>query len=154
MGIGKSAIGTLVRSAAIGVASGYLSQTGAAAVLVNTPSNTLPKPLRSPWVRRLSLASAGGEMIANAHLSFLPRRTAPQPLGGRIAFAAGSAALLASTQGRGLVLPIIAGGVSAAVASKLASDSRAALSRYVPDPLVGWSENALAIALAVAASRG
>ncbi len=153
MGIGKSVFGNLARSAAIGVASGYLSQTGAATVLGVTPVGQLPGILQSPWVKRLSQASAAGEMIANAHLAFLPKRTDVQPLLGRIAFGAGSAGLLAMTEQRGLVGPVIAGGVSAAVASYVATESRARLARYVPDPLVGWAENALALSLALAATR-
>ena len=153
MGIGRSAIKTLATSVLLGTASGYLSQAGAATVLTLTPTRELPHRLRSPWVQRLSLVSAGGEMVANAHFSFLPRRTTLQPLSDRIVFGAGSAALLAMTQGQKAVLPAVIGGVSAAIASKAATDSRAVIARYVPDPLVGWAENAVAVGLAVAATR-
>ncbi len=153
MGIGKSATGYLIRSALIGMASGYLSQTSAATVLFVTPSWQLPKNLRAPWVQRVALVSAAGEMIANAHLSFLPSRKAPGPLFGRILFGVGSAALLAYGRGNGVVVPVIAGGVSAVVAANVASDSRAVLARHVPDALIGWAENAMAVGLSVAATR-
>jgi len=153
MGLGKSAFGSLACSVLLGTASGYLSQTGAATVLSVSPNRDLPNALRSPWVKRLSLASAGGEMVANAFITFLPSRKSAGPLVGRIAFGAGSAGLFASTRGRGVVLPMVAGGVSAAAASKAASDSRAVFARYVPDPLVGWAENAVAVGLAVAATK-
>ncbi len=153
MGIGKSAVANLASSAVIGVASGYLSQTGAATVLTVTPPQQLPARLRSPWLKRLALASAAGEMLANAHLTFLPKRTSPQALGGRIAFGAGSAALLAMSRGQSVVAPIVIGGVAAAVAAKIATDSRAVIARHLPDPLVGWAENAFAVGMAVAATR-
>lgn len=153
MGIGRSAIGNLLRSAAIGVASGYLSQTGAATVLTVTPPRELPERLRSPWVKRLALASAGGEMLANAHLSLLPSRKTPGPLAGRIAFGAGSAALLATSRGQRLLVPTVVGGFYGFIATNVATDSRAALARHVPDPLVGWSENALALGLSLFATR-
>jgi len=93
-------------------------------------------------------------MIANAHFSFLPSRKSPGPLFGRIMFGAGSAALLAHNRSNSLVVPAIAGGGSAAMAANVASDSRAVLTRHVPDPLVGCAENALAIGLSLAATRG
>lgn len=153
MRIGKSVIGNLVRSAAIGVATGYLSQTGAATVLTITPPQQLPARLRSPWVRRLALASAAGEMAANAHFSFLPSRKTPGPLAGRLAFGAGSAALLAMSRGRQPLAPLAIGAAYAALGASFASDSRAVFARYVPDPLVGWAENSLALGLSLIATR-
>jgi hypothetical protein len=153
MGIGTSAIGNIVRSAAIGIASGYLSQTGVATVLTATPSRQLPDQLRSPWVKRAALASAGGEMIANAHFTFLPSRKTPGPLAGRIAFGAGSAALMAMSRDTRPLLPAMVGGFYAFIAANVASDSRAALARHVPDPLIGWAENALAFGLSRFATR-
>lgn len=153
MGLSGSAVGTVVRSAALGVASGYLSQTGMATVLAVTPNRKLPKALRSPWVRRFSLANAGGEWLFNAHVTFLPSRKTPGPLAGRIAFGAGSAALLARSRGQRLLLPTVVGGFYAFIAANVASDSRAALARRIPDPLIGWTENLLAVALSRAATR-
>ncbi|MBA2468563.1 MAG: hypothetical protein H0V37_04090 [Chloroflexia bacterium] len=153
MAIGKSAIGNLVRSAGIGVASGYLSQSGTAIVLAVTPPQQLPARLRSPWVRRLALASVAGEMVANAHFSFLPSRKVPALLAGRIAFGAANAALLAVSRDRQPWVPAAIGGVYAALGASFASDSRAVLARHVPDPLVGWAENGLAVGLAAIATR-
>lgn len=153
MRFGKFVAKDLVGSVLLGTASGYLSQTGAVTVLSRTPGKDLPDILDSPWVRRLALASAAGEMLANAHISFLPSRKSPGPLFGRIMFGAGSAALLAYSRKGGIVGSVIAGGVSAAATSIGASDSRAVIARHVPDPLVGWAENALAVGLSVLATR-
>lgn len=153
MGRGGSTVRHLASSALIGTATGYLSQVGLATLVTVTPERQLPAFARSPWIRRLSFASATGEMFANAFISSLPSRTDPQALGGRIAFGAGSAALLALTRRRNIVVPLIVGGTSAAIAAKVAHDQRAALSRHVPDPLVGLAENAVAVGLAVAATR-
>lgn len=92
-------------------------------------------------------------MVANAYLSFLPSRKTPGPLVGRIAFGAGSAALLATSRGQRAVVPALLGGSYAALAASFASDSRAMLARHVPDPLVGWGENVLAVGLSVLATR-
>jgi len=122
-------------------------------VLSLTPAHQLPAHLQAPWIRNVVLASAGGEMVANAHFTFLPSRKSPGPLFGRIMFGAGSAALLAYSRRSGPIVAGIIGGVSAALATNVASDSRAVLARHVPDALVGWAENALAVGLAVAATR-
>jgi len=150
---GRYVFKSLAGSLLMGTASGYLSQTGVATLLNLTPQRQLPGFLQWPWARRLSLASSGGEMFANAFISTLPSRIDPQALSGRIAFGAVGAAVLAHSRGRSVFVPAIVGGTSAAIAAKAAHDVRAALSRHVPDPLVGLAENAVAVGLAVAATR-
>lgn len=137
----------------IGLASGYLSQVGLATLVTVTPDRQLPAFARSPWIRRGALALAGGEMVGNAHLTSAPSRTSPPLLVSRTAIGAASAALLARPHGQSIGLPIVIGGAAGAIGSKVSYESRAVLARYVPDPLVGWAENALALGLAIAATR-
>jgi len=153
MGIQRATLRNLSGSALIGVASGYLSMTGVATLLTVTPQKRLPGFLRSPWVSRGAQAIAGGEWFGNAFLTSVPSRTSPPLLAGRIAFGAASAALLARSRGRSIGLPVVIGGAGGALGSKVSHDSRAVLARHVPDPLVGWAENALAAGLSVAATR-
>lgn len=153
MGYGTSTFKTLGGSAMIGVATGYLSQTGLATLVNVLPVRQLPKFARSPWVRRGALALAGGEMVGNVYLTSAPSRSSPLLLLGRTAFAAAGAALLARSHGNSLAFPILVGAAGGALGSKVSVDSRAVLARHVPDQLVAWGENALALGLAVAATR-
>lgn len=153
MGIGKSTLKTLGGSAMIGLATGYLSQTGLATLVNVLPEHQLPKFARSPWVRRGALALAGGEMVGNVYLTSAPSRSSPPLLLSRTAIGAASAALLARSHGNSIALPIVIGAAGGASGSKVSADSRAVLARHVPDQLVAWAENALALGLAVAATR-
>ena len=137
----------------IGVATGYLSQTGLATLVNVLPERALPKFARSPWVRRAALALAGGEMIGNVYLTAAPSRSSPPLLLGRTVFGAAGAALLARSHGASLAAPILVGAAGGAIGSKVSAESRAVLARHVPDQLVAWAENALALGLSVAATR-
>ncbi len=141
------------RSILIGASTGILSQVGIAAVVTQTPPERLPKPMRSPWEKRIALVFAVGEIFANAFVSSLPPRTTPGPLLGRIAMGAGNAALLAHANREPLVGPAIVGGATAGVAATAATKGRAQITRVVPDILVAIAETAVSIALAARATR-
>ncbi len=141
------------RSILIGAATGILSNSGLAAILINTPSERLPRLLRSPWIARLAAVCAVVEMGANAFVPTLPPRTTPGPLGGRVVMGAGNAALLAHVNGERLVLPVIAGGASAAVAATVATEGRARFATVLPDILFAATEAIVSIALARKAIR-
>lgn len=153
MDFGTSTWKTLGGSAMIGVATGYLSQTGLATLVNVLPERTLPTFARSPWVRRGALALAGGEMIGNVYFTSAPSRSSPPLLMGRTVLGAAGATLLARSHGNSLALPILVGAAGGALGSKVSADSRAVLARHVPDQLVAWAENALALGLAVVATR-
>jgi hypothetical protein len=143
----------MIRSILIGAATGILSQTGIAAIVLNTPPERLPGILRSPFAKPLTALFAGGEIIANAAVSSLPPRTTPGPLLGRIAMGAGNAALLARANAQPLATSAIAGGAAAGVAATLATTSRSRITRVVPDILVAITETVVSVALAVRATR-
>lgn len=136
-----------------GAASGILSQMGPAAILATTSPERLPRVLRSPWVRRLAIASAGGEVAVNAFIPWLPPRTTPGPLSGRVTFGAAGGALLARANGRPVAPAAIAGGLAAGVSAYTATRTRARLARHVPDLLVATAETVTAIVLARRATR-
>jgi hypothetical protein len=143
----------VVASVLLGLSTGILSQTGIATVLHVTPATKLPKRLRPAWVRKLSLAAAGGEMVGNAFVTSLPSRADPAPLAGRIVVGAGSAALLASTRKRPVAIAAILGAIAAAFSARAASGARARHVANIPDPLFALAENALAVVLAARATR-
>ena len=143
----------LVASALLGAATGYLSQVGAASVLAITSSHHLPKVVRSPWLRRAVVASAVGEMFANAFVPALSSRSSPGPFIGRIVFGAASGMLVASSRGRSVEIAGLIGGATAGIVAKNSPNLRVTLSERWPDVGVGLTEDVLAIGLAVAANR-
>ncbi len=144
--------GAVVGSVLLGAASGLRSQLGVATVVARSDSS-LPRVLRRPWTRRLLVAAAVGELVADK-LPGTPSRLAPAGIAGRLALGAVAAALFARTR-RAPWLPAAAiGAASAAVAAKLGHDARAQLAHHAPDPAVAVVEDALALGLAAAgASR-
>lgn len=143
----------VVPAVMLGLATGMLSQSGTATVLAATPADRLPGFLRAPWVRRLAVAWAVGEILANAFVPFLPPRTTPGPLGGRIVQGAATAALLAHADQRPMAIPAIAGGGAAALSANVATRLRARLSRHIPDLLIAIAETVLSLGLARGATR-
>jgi len=143
----------LASSILLGVASGILSQTGLAAVLLRTPSDRLPRWLRSPWVRRAAALFAAAEVVANATISSLPPRS-KEGLPGRLIMGAASAGLDAASTGRPAAVPAAIGAVTAAGAAITATSTRAALGKRIPDPLVALGETVVAFGLALIATHG
>jgi uncharacterized membrane protein len=136
----------------LGAASGLRGQIGLATVVARSDPS-LPPIFRRPWTRRLLVAAAAGELVADK-LPATPSRLAPPGFVGRLAMGALAAGLFAQTR-RAPWLPAAAiGASSAAVGAKVGHDVRARLARHAPDPAVAVVEDAVALGLAAAgASR-
>ena len=139
-------------SVILGAASGLRSQVGVATVVARSDPS-LPPMFREPWIKRLLLAAAAGELVVDK-LPATPSRLAPQGIVVRLALGALAASLSAQSR-RALWLPAAAlGASSAAIAARLGHDVRARLARHAPDAAVALVEDALALGAAVAgASR-
>ena len=143
-----SRLSSLWSGALLGAASGILSQSGLATVLVRTPRSNLPGIAQNRWVRRGVIAAAAGETLANAFVSSLPPRTDPPALTGRI-INGGLSGLLATRQpGSSGVPAAIAGAMVAAGATWAATNGRAFLVKRVPDLVIAGAETIIAFGLA------
>ena len=137
----------LVGSVLLGAASGARSQLGVATVVARSDPS-LPPIFRQPWTRRLLVAAAAGELVADK-LPSTPSRLEPAGIAGRLAMGALAASLFAQTR-RAPWLPAAAiGALTAVVAAKFGHDVRAQLAHHAPDPAVAAGEDALALGLAV-----
>jgi uncharacterized membrane protein len=136
----------------LGAASGLRSQLGVAAVVTRSDPS-LPSTFRHPWMRRLVLTAAAGEIVVDK-LPGTPSRLAARGIVPRLALGALAAGLSARTR-RASWLPAAAvGASSAAVAARLGHDVRARLARQAPALAVALAEDAVALAVAAAgASR-
>ena len=80
----------------LGAASGLRSQIGVAVLAVRSDSS-LPPILRQPWTRRVLVAGAVGELIADK-LPNTPSRLEPPGIAGRLVLGALAAGLFARTR--------------------------------------------------------
>ena len=135
-------------SVILGAATGLRSQLGAASVVARSDPS-LPSMFRHPWIRRLVLAAAAGELVVDK-LPGTPSRLAPQGIVPRLALGALAASLSAHTRQASWLPAAALGASSAAIAAKLGHDARARLARQAPDLAVALAEDALAIAAAAA----
>ena len=142
-----------VDNALLGVATGFLSQVGPTAVIVNADPDRLPTFLTGQGVERLLLLGSLGEVLANAFVSFLPGRNRPPVLFQRMAFGAVAAALLASTRKGDVGQGALIGATTAGAAAVVSTPLRAMLGKVVPDLVVALGETVLAIVLARRATR-
>ena len=139
-------------SVTLGAATGLRSQLGVASVMARSDPD-LPSILRHPWIRRLVLATAAGELVVDK-LPGTPSRLAPQGIVPRLALGALAAGLSAQTRHASWLPAAVLGASSAAVAARVGHDVRARLARHVPAVPVALAEDALALAAAAAgASR-
>ena len=139
-------------SVILGAASGLRSQLGVAAVVARSDPS-LPSMFREPWIRRLLLAAAAGELVVDK-LPATPSRLAPPGIVPRLVLGALAASLSAQTRQASWPPAAALGASSAAIAARLGHDVRARLARHAPDPAVALAEDALALGAAVAgASR-
>ena len=139
-------------SVILGAATGLRSQLGVASVVARSDPS-LPSMLRHPWIRRLVLAAAAGELVVDK-LPGTPSRLAPRGIIPRLALGALAASLSAQTRQASWLPAAALGASSAAIAARLGHDVRARLARQAPDLAVALAEDALAIAAAAAgASR-
>jgi uncharacterized membrane protein len=139
-------------SVILGAASGLRSQLGVAAVVARSDPS-LPSMFREPWIKRLLLAAAAGELVVDK-LPGTPSRLAPQGIVPRLVLGALAASLSAQTRRAAWPPAAALGASSAAIAAWLGHDVRARVARHAPDPAVALAEDALALGAAVAgASR-
>jgi uncharacterized membrane protein len=142
----------VVGSALLGAASGARSLLGVATVVARSDAS-LPPIFRQPWTRRLLVAAAAGELVADK-LPTTPSRLEPPGIAGRLALGALAAGLSAQTRKAPWLAAAAIGASSAAVSAKVGHDVRARLAQHAPDPAVAVVEDALAVGLAAAgASR-
>ena len=142
----------VVGSVFLGAASGARSQLGVATVVARSDPS-LPAIFRQPWTRRLLVAAAAGELVADK-LPTTPSRLEPPGIAGRLALGALAAGLFARTRSAAWLPAAAIGASSAAVSAKVGHDVRARLAQHAPDPGVAVVEDALALGLAAAgASR-
>jgi uncharacterized membrane protein len=140
----------LLDSVFLGAASGLRSQLGVAAVVVRS-DRSLPSVVRSSWTKRLLVAGAALELVADK-LPMTPSRLEARGLAPRLALGALAAGLSAHTRQAGWFPAAVIGASSAAVAAKVGHDVRARLARHAPDPAVAVVEDVVALTLAAAGS--
>jgi uncharacterized membrane protein len=141
-------VGSVLLGAATGLRGGIAVATMAAR---SDPS--LPAIFRQPWTRRILVAAAAGELVADK-LPMTPSRLEPAGIAGRLVLGASAAGLYARTRGAPWPPAAAIGAACAIVSAKIGHDVRAQLAQHVPDPAVAVVEDALAFGLALAgASR-
>jgi uncharacterized membrane protein len=141
----------LVGSVFLGAASGLRSQLGVATVVARSDP-FLPPIFRQPWIRRLLVAAAAGELVVDK-LPTTPSRLEPPGIVARLIMGALAAGLFAQTRQAPWLPAAAVGASSAAVAAKVGHDVRARLARHTPDPAVAVVEDALALRLTAAGYR-
>lgn len=129
------------RAALLGTAAGLRSATPFGVL-------ALRGRLGGGGLRTAALTAAAGELVADK-LPVTPSRTSPPALGGRLASGAAAGGLLGGAAGAAL------GGACAVFGAVAGERTRATLGMRtgLPDPLVAVVEDALAVGLAVAATR-
>jgi uncharacterized membrane protein len=140
----------VVSSVLLGAASGARGQLGVATVVARSDPS-LPGIFRQPWTRRLLVAAAAGELVADK-LPMTPSRLEPAGIAGRFVLGASAAGLFARTRGAPWPPAASIGAASAIVSAKIGHDVRARLAQHAPDPAVAVAvvEDALAFGLAMA----
>lgn len=147
---------TALRAAALGLATGLRSMTPIAAVSwgANSHRMSLTRPpftvLGRPWVMNGFALAALGEMAVDK-LPFIPSRTVPAIVGGRVGWGsvAGAAAFMADDRSPGL--GAVVGGVGALAGTYGGYGVRTMLSARLglPDPLSGTLGDAAAVTLSL-----
>jgi uncharacterized membrane protein len=141
-----------VSSVILGAATGLRSQLGVATVVARSEPSS-PSMFRHPWIRRLVLAAAAGELVVDK-LPGTPSRLALRGIVPRLTLGALAASLSARTRQESWLPAAALGASSAAIAARLGHDARARVARQAPDLAVALAEDALALAAAaVGASR-
>jgi uncharacterized membrane protein len=137
---------TMTSAVLLGAATGGRSMLGLATVAWTGPDN--------PWVRRLAVLAAVGELVADK-LPHVPSRTSPPVLAERIVVAAVAAGVLARRTGRPLTADAVVA-ATAAVASSVAGVRWRAYAQQRGRSGIGAAvvEDVVCIGLAAAAARG
>lgn len=150
----------LARSAALGAVAGMRSLAAPAALSRHlatdptVPHGVLDDLLSRPAAPRVLTIASAAEHIADK-LSFIPPRTDPAPLAGRIAAGAVCGWVISRRAGEPPLPGAIAGAVAAAAATFAAYHLRRALTADVglPDLPVALAEDLAAVLLAESALR-
>lgn len=153
-------LGIETRAAFMGVAAGMRSQVPIALLAWQkwgtgpSPQQRPPGLFGSPAVRALVTALAAGELVGDK-LPATPSRLRPAPFLGRLAFGALAGGLLATRAGGQAMAGAAAGGTGAVIGTIAFGEARVALTRLtgLPDPLWAVAEDAVAVALGLAALR-
>jgi uncharacterized membrane protein len=132
----------------LGSASGLRSQLGVAVIVAGADPSLSPI-FRHTWTKRLLIAAAAGELVADK-LPNTPSRLEPAGIAGRLALGALAASLYAQTRQAPWMPAAAIGAASAIVAAKIGHDVRAQLAQHAPDPAVAVVEDAIALGLATA----
>jgi uncharacterized membrane protein len=104
-------------------------------------------------VRTAATLALGGELVVDK-LPWTPSRLEPAPLAARAVLAGVAGAVIARSAGRPAAPAVLAGSAAALVGARLGHDARAAADRHAPALAVAVAEDALALRLARAGSRG
>lgn len=156
-----STLSVMERSAALGVAAGLRSMAAPAALSRHlssdpvVPHGRIDDLLSRPQAPRVLGLLSAAEHVADK-LPFIPARTDPAPLGGRIAAGALCGYVVARRAGESAVLGAAVGALAAVAATFAGYHLRRALTRDagLPDTAVAIAEDVAAVAIAEAAARG
>ena len=139
----------MLRAALLGVASGMRSTVGLAAVVIGR-DEPLPRPLRRALSPRAVTVSVIGELVSDK-LPSAPSRLDPPGLIARVASASVAAALASNKKGARIAADAAVAAVAAAVSARVSHDLRARAAERWGATRAAIAEDAVAIALAVAA---
>lgn len=135
----------ILRSAAIGKASGFRSSVGISVFLLSRFDGT--KYERAAVAG--SVLVTAGELVADK-LPSTPSRLDPGPLGGRIVAGAGAAYALARRRDENVAVAAVVGGLSAVAGSYAGHAYRAWASTTVPPLAAAIAEDVAALAIGAA----
>ena len=134
----------IARAALLGAATGIRSQLPLALLARAASSGTLATGDAAPasWLRHpraagLATFSAAGETVGDK-LPFIPARTQPGPLLGRIAFGGLAGAIAMQAQGESALPGALAGGAAGGLVAVAATKLRAAGVKRTGLPDVAW----------------
>jgi uncharacterized membrane protein len=141
----------LVGAALAGTATGLRSTVGVG-TLVETASAGLPRRTTTAPARVVAGVAIAGELVVDK-LPNTPSRLDPPGLAARVALAAVAGALIARAAERAVLPAAALAATAAAVSARIGHDLRARASTRVPPLVAAVTEDAVAISLAVLASR-
>ncbi|HET7326562.1 MAG TPA: hypothetical protein VFJ14_04670 [Nocardioidaceae bacterium] len=147
----RPSAGLLLRSTALGVATGSRSSLGLAGVVISTPSTPLRR-WRAVGRTGTSVATLmlGGELAADKHPA-VPDRLEKPALPMRLVSGSGGGAALAAREHATIGLPMAAGALGAAAGSYGGAAWREIAASRMPDWQAALIEDGVALALAAAA---
>lgn len=139
-----------VRAGLLGAATGLRASVGVGALILRG-NDGLPTALRHPGASVLAAAGVAFELFVDK-LPTTPSRLAPAGLGSRVLFASLAAVVLARSEQRSPLVPVLVASMAALASARLGHDLRAAIAERLPDALPALAEDAVALALAATGS--